>query len=339
MKNNNRDKKDIQKLIFEEIRKDLPSRFELARTVSKILKVSTDSVYRRIRGEKDISLKELIILCKHFNFSFDRYLQESTNVPSFYYPPLRYSTPENYVDYSQSLLRFLKSIWNIREKEFIMILSDIPLVHFTRYKELTLFKSFVSSHKMYEHGSFASYVEYAESMRVMNVLSELAKTYVLIPTTEIWSESTIDPTLRYLKLYLKAGYFEDVSAALAICNQLTLLVNHLEDWIERGYKNVDPETSAIKVYLSDHSFETDLFYLQSGPIKLNCFKLSTFNSLTSSDSVFCEDTEKFIEEQLSDSVLLNEVSKTDCTHFFNRMREKISLTIDFIKNFNVKKPV
>ena len=264
-----KDKKDIQRQIFEEIRKELPSRFELARTVSKILDVSTDSVYRRIRGEKDISLKELIILCKHFNLSFDKYMQDSSDAISFYYPPLRYSDPDNYISYSESLLKFLKSIWNIKEKEFVMLLSDIPIVHFGRYKELALFKSFISSNKSYGNDDFNSYIEHAENMRVTSNLSELTKVYSTMPTIEIWTETTIDPTLQALKLYYKAGYFTDPTQALIICNQLTLLINNLEEWIEKGHKNIDPTNSAIKVYLSNNNFETDLFFLQSGPIKLN----------------------------------------------------------------------
>lgn len=327
----NKDKKDIQRQIFEEIRKELPSRFELARTVSKLLKVSTDSVYRRIRGEKDISLKELVLLCKHFNLSFDRFMDENPNMVSFYYPPLCYNDPDNYIVYSQNLLRFLKSIWNIKEKELVMILSDIPIVHFSRYKELALFKSFVSSHKVVEHDSFATYVQHADNMRVMTTFTELAKIYSMMPTTEVWTETTIDSTLRAVRLYNRAGYFEDSSVALTICNQITQLINNLEDWVEKGYKSIDPEGSALKMYLSGSNFETDLFYLQSGPIKLNSFKLSTFNSVTSSDAVFCSDTEKLIEEQIHASMFMNQLPKTGCTLFFNKMREKISQTVDIIK--------
>ena len=213
-----------------------------------------------------------------------------------------------------------------------MILSDIPIVHFGRYKELALFKSFVASHKTFDNENFTVYMEHAENMRIMSTLSELTKTYASMPTIEIWSDTTMDYTLRSLRLYHKAGYFEDNSIALTICNQLTLLVNNLEDWLEKGYKGTDPATSEIKVYVSNEGFETDLFYVQSGPIKLNCFKLSTFNSITSSDPVFCADTERLIEDQVRESVLMNEVSKTECTHFFNKLREKISLTIDFIKS-------
>lgn len=332
MKSNSKDKKDIQRQIFEEIRKELPSRFELARTVSKILKVSTDSVYRRIRGEKDISLKELIILCKHFNLSFDRYLQDNTTTSSFYYPPIRYSGEDNYLTYSQNLMKFLKSIWNIKEKEYVMILSDIPAVHFARYKELALFKSYASSPTLYEAGDFKSYVERADSMRAMTTFNDLSKVYSTIPTVEIWSETTIEPTLRTLKLFYSAGYFNDTTAALLVCSQLTSLVNSLEEWVERGSKTSDPVSSSIRMYLNAKNYETSLFFLQSGPIKLNTFQLSTFNSIVSSDTVFCADTEKFIDEQVKESVLLNDVPRSESTQIFNKMREKISATVDFIKS-------
>lgn len=39
--------------------------------VAELLNMSLDAVYRRIRGEVELSVTELSILCSRFNVSFD----------------------------------------------------------------------------------------------------------------------------------------------------------------------------------------------------------------------------------------------------------------------------
>jgi hypothetical protein len=50
---------DLQKELFVLIKHTLPSHISLVDEIADLLDISYDSVYRRIRGEKPISLNEL----------------------------------------------------------------------------------------------------------------------------------------------------------------------------------------------------------------------------------------------------------------------------------------
>ena len=65
----------IQKTIFKEITKKLTGHQQLVDVVSEVLGKSSDSAYRRIRGEKELTLSESVKLCFHFDISLDSMLK------------------------------------------------------------------------------------------------------------------------------------------------------------------------------------------------------------------------------------------------------------------------
>ena len=65
---------EIQELLFDSIRKDLPASVTLAEKVAETLEIGIDSAYRRIRGENLVTLEEAATLCRRFNLSFDELL-------------------------------------------------------------------------------------------------------------------------------------------------------------------------------------------------------------------------------------------------------------------------
>jgi len=60
-----------QKYLFDILKTKIPGQYRLTDMVEEVLNVSADSAYRRIRGDKELSLSEAIALCKRFNLSMD----------------------------------------------------------------------------------------------------------------------------------------------------------------------------------------------------------------------------------------------------------------------------
>ena len=57
----------LQIELFNIIKNSLQSHVSLADEMADLLNLSHDSVYRRIRGEKPVSLAELKMLCQHYH--------------------------------------------------------------------------------------------------------------------------------------------------------------------------------------------------------------------------------------------------------------------------------
>lgn len=73
------DSTDIQQRLFNHIKGLVPPNIALVDVVADVLKISNDSAYRRIRGEKPISLDEVGILATHFKISIDQVLHLKTD--------------------------------------------------------------------------------------------------------------------------------------------------------------------------------------------------------------------------------------------------------------------
>src|SRR6187551_1231690 len=75
---------ELQKLLFQTIKSKLPANLSFAEEIADVLNISTDSAYRRIRGEKTVSFEELQKLCIRFQLSLDQMLHSNSNVTMFY---------------------------------------------------------------------------------------------------------------------------------------------------------------------------------------------------------------------------------------------------------------
>src|SRR6476659_5251139 len=98
---------DLQKELFASIKNSLPSHISLVDALADLLGLSYDSVYRRIRGEKPISLNELKILCEHFHLSLDQVLQYKNDTVVFNAPGINGSSSD-FREYLAGVLQQLK---------------------------------------------------------------------------------------------------------------------------------------------------------------------------------------------------------------------------------------
>src|SRR5262245_45019281 len=73
----------LQQELFHVIKANIPPNISFTEEIAKVLNVSVDSVYRRMRGEKTISLDELLTLCAHYKISLDSTLNIQTGSFSF----------------------------------------------------------------------------------------------------------------------------------------------------------------------------------------------------------------------------------------------------------------
>ena len=72
-----------QEFLFQRIKELLPPHVSMVDSVADILHVSSDSAYRRIRGETPVVLDEARELCRHFKLSLDQILNVQGNATLF----------------------------------------------------------------------------------------------------------------------------------------------------------------------------------------------------------------------------------------------------------------
>src|SRR6185436_2362531 len=131
----------LQQLFFRNVKAKTAANISMADEVAELLGISNDSAYRRIRGDKPISLEEIQKLCAHYHISIDQVISVDSDSTVFFGRHLDGDNfdLDGYLDY---LLLNLKEIGKAKEKMFFYEAKDLPLFYFFQYPELAAFKLF-----------------------------------------------------------------------------------------------------------------------------------------------------------------------------------------------------
>ena len=132
-----------QKRLFEIIKSKLSEQLNLADTIEELLNVSSDSAYRRIRGETELTFSELKTICEKFNLSMDEFLHLRSNQGVlFQYTPVDLSNQESYLIQLKQRLSFWNQLKSASVKKCYYTATDVPFFHYYKYPELAFFRLF-----------------------------------------------------------------------------------------------------------------------------------------------------------------------------------------------------
>lgn len=314
-----------QKLLFEIIKTKMPEQFRLVDIVEELLNISSDSAYRRIRGETELSFGELRKLCEQFNLSIDEILlgRQSTHNALFRYTSVNMADQEGYITYMKRLAASLTMLKLAQEKELFFTAQDIPFYHFLPYLELTLFKLYAWNDTI--NRKPMSYLDFCKQMNcnaLRSLYQDMTESYMHIPAKEIWTNQTVDTILRLLDYYIDIGAFEKKETVLLLLNQLTQLIDTVNKYAEDGCKGSE-KNIPYSMYICHVDLENN-FMLTKTRDQLSCnIKLYTINSLITDNDALCKETEKWIDDLISKSVLISGTSGKERFRFFQSSKNKI----------------
>jgi hypothetical protein len=322
---NSENAKMIQSQFLKKIENILPKNTTLVNEISDILEISTDSAYRRMRVETYLSIDEIIKLCEHFKISFDAFNQTREGVVSFNYSKLEPSR-ENFINYQLKLLQDLTIIFNAKERKIIYASEDIPIFHHYRHPVLSYFKMFNWMHSIMsvpqlEHEKF-------DVNKIDTDLIEIGKQsierYSNIPSVEIWTETTIQGTLKQIEFFWDSGKFKSEEDAFAVLNSLKEEISLIQKQAEHGtklfYENGEPniQEKNYQLYFSEIEITNNCVLVDLGQIKsvyLGHFSFSTMSTVSES---YCIETQKWFDIIMKKSILISECSEKQRYQVFKK---------------------
>src|SRR4051812_37745011 len=131
----------IQDNFFKQVKKNLPVHLSLVDEVSELLNISQDSAYRRIRGEKSLTLDEVQLLATHFRISLDNFMNIKTESIVFIGDLISKET-NSFENYLKQMVTQLSRIQQADKKELFYMNKDIPIFHHFTFPELACFKCY-----------------------------------------------------------------------------------------------------------------------------------------------------------------------------------------------------
>jgi len=116
---------DLQQQLFNFIKSSQPH-ISLADELCDLLEISHDSAYRRIRGEKPLSLSELKVVCEKYNIALDQVLQLNSGTVVFKSSDGS-SDIRDLKTYLEGLLRETKFFNAFKQKEMLVLAKDFAV--------------------------------------------------------------------------------------------------------------------------------------------------------------------------------------------------------------------
>ncbi len=320
---------DIQLEFFKAVKTKIPDHLSAADEIGKILGISSDSAYRRMRSEKPVTLEELHKLCTHYKISVDQVLNIQTDAFLFFGKTVN---PKNFSfnEYLGSMMENMGYMQNFKSKELYYLAKDIPFFHLFQVKELAAFKYYFWMKTLLHFPEFDnkkfSLDEYPEE--TFQLGRKNLQLYNQLNSCELWNFESLNSTLHQIEFYHDAGMFVSDHDAVRIYDALYKFVELLERQAELGYK-FNPDDPAkkpmgtFKMYFNEVvTLDNSILAVLDGA-KISFQTHSIFNFMLTRDLRFTDYVYENIQTLIRKSTYISSVSEKERLRFFNRMREKI----------------
>jgi len=311
----------IQAIFLDQIRQILPKNLSFPDELAEVLNVSRDSVYRRIRGETILSLEEVKKLCGHYKISLDALLSPSNEIVSF---RKRRVDPENFTleKWLASILNDLTGLEAAENKEIVFSAKDIPIPYYFKFTNLAQFKLFFWLKSYQRHPKFDAIMRYDPAM-VSQQLLELGKKiwdkFILIPSSEIFSEETFNVTVRQVQFYYENGFIGQ-SEVRALIDEYLSMIEEIRKSAAQGAKF---GSGAFKLYYNEFLITNTTYLFKVGERRIVSIAYDALNLLTTTQESFCRETEEFLNNVINKSTLISTVGERERNKFFNQVEKRV----------------
>ena len=322
----------IQVAFFQHIKTLLPEHIALVDAIADILNISNDSAYRRIRGEKPISLEEMQMLAAHYKISLDQFMHLQSD--SFIFSGrLTNPTSSAFDEWLASIYQNFSFLNTFKNRHLYFLTKDIPFTTHFQIPELASFKYFFWKKSILQNEAMRGIKFDINDMskETFELGRKVVEEYNKTPGTEVWNLESINSTIRQIEYYREAKLFNSPSDVFLLYEKVEELINHLEKQAEIGKKFMigqQPASDAGDYNLlhNDLILGDNSFLAVVDGLKISFISHSVINYISTRDERFCTYRLNSMQNLISKSTQISKVGEKERSRFFNRFYDKIRLS-------------
>lgn len=319
-----------QEFLFQRIKELLPPHVSLVDTIANILHVSSDSAYRRIRGETPLVLDEARELCQFFKISLDQVLNVQSG--STLFQNVRINVKNySYEKYITDIIKQVQFVGSFIHKEIIYQTKDMVLFHNFYFKPLIAFRYFFWMKTVIQHPDFKEkqFEMNCVSLEIENLCRELADAYCKVPSSEIWNTEGINSAISQIEFYKELGLFASSADIRTIYESLEETIVHVKQQVEYGAKFMpgeNPETKKqnFRFFYNRVVLGDNTILVVTDRIKTVFINYDILNYMTTKDENFCDPCYDDLQRMMKRSTMISQTSEKQRNIFFGIMLNKIS---------------
>lgn len=321
--------KIIQEQFLQRVKSAVPPNVSFVDELADLLKLSTDSAYRRIRCETLFNIEEITLICKHFRVSFDPEVHHMSNKVTFDYLKLD-DKKENFKLWLMFISGDVKRIGTSPNNQIIYGADDVPIWHHFFDPELTSFKLFYWLKSILNAPEFSD-LNYDPSLIDSDMLvsaREMLKNYNEINSIEIWTEDTLNSNLKQVEYFWESGFFNSKTDALRLCDLYLEELNLVLKKAAKSSKLIEKGESGrenFKLYKSEVMIGNNSILASIGSTKIAYVSNNTFNMMSTTSADFVHENELWLNNLLRKSTLISGVAEKQRNQFFRVLRDKVEV--------------
>lgn len=326
MNNNSR---EIQSLFLDQLKQRFPDHISVVHEISELLGISYDSTYRRLRGDKDLSIAELKLLSTRYRISIDSLFGQSNADVMFH--PFVMKGPEGFKEWLKLRIWEVKKISESSDKEVIMVARDLPVYYYFNYPELAAFKLFFWR-KMLLHNPDYHDKKFDISDSPTDLLeygNQLLIAYNHIPTIEIWCQETFTRIMQQIEFCRLSGYFLHRNDAITLFDKLESLFRHIQYQTEQGckfplgYAVTEDEEENFKVYFNEVLLIDNTVFVKRDGLKTVFMTHNSLDILLTTNPVFCNQVEHALKIIMKTGNHISGTAGMECNRFFAPLYDRL----------------
>ncbi len=320
----------LQAQLFQALKTKLGTGVSMPEEVARLLQISTHSAYRRIRGEKGLSLDELHTLCHHYHLSVDGLLQLDNGVVAF---EGRYVQPPafHYKDHLAAVAQKLLYLASAGPGNLYYLCKDIPLFYHYFSKPLAALHYFFWQKTILGWPGFDGKLRLADYPADVFDLGQTAlQAYRQLNAVEIWNAETLNSILRQVEFYQDTAAFQHTDDLYQVYEDLEALIVHLEKQAESGYQSGGTDSSnhwqgRFLLYLNEIiTGDNSILALADGG-SFSLLAHSGINLMVTRDADFCNNLWHYYQNLMQKATLLSEVGERERGTFFHDLQKRIAV--------------
>ncbi|MDU1904698.1 MAG: hypothetical protein E6772_07935 [Dysgonomonas sp.] len=311
----------LQENFINLLKEKVPNK--LAETLTEILPLEKEAIYRRLRGNVSFSFNEISLLASHFGISLDNLAKIASPYRTKWYQlHVRDYSQFNEIDLnmSHSYIKAIDMAADSSYSEFGIAANMLPLhislLHPPLYRVYLL-------KWLYQFGRAAKdKLRYSE----VQVPREEVKTYQLYLkaverikyTFFIWDSSFLISLINDINFFYKISII-NLEEILMLKQEIIGLLDTIRYYADYG--KFDSTGNKVEVYISILNFDTSYSYLLGDNISISMSSAYSLGAFTSQEKDSCEEMKQWIMGLKKSSVLISGASEREKIRFFNEQRE------------------
>jgi len=322
---------ELQQAFFNTVKNSIPPNVSLVDVVADLLNLSFDSVYRRIRGEKPITMNELKTLCDHFHLSVDQVLQLQSDSVVFHAPDIN-TTTVSIEEYLTGVLKQFKYFNAFTNKQMLYLCKDLPMWHFYSYPEIASFKTFcwiktIFNDPEYQNKKF-SLAEFPFH-NCYQLGQQILMEYSHLPSVELWNYESFTSSIKQVEYYRDAGLFSNKEDFKIVLDAFDKTLDHIQHQAERGRKFMPGATELaykqpFQLYVNEVVLGNNTIMVELDGSHLCFLNYNFLNYLMTNDHRFTSRSHAIFQNLVSRSTIISGTGEKYRNNFFSHLHEKVA---------------